>query len=63
MTSPEYVDHFYNHLCKATADFLYGQNISGEHPSLELFHYLETTVYNKLSGSKLGRHVMYSILR
>ena len=60
----EYItDHFYDHLCNATTDFLYEQGISNEHPALELLHYLETTAYDDLSEFKLGRHVMYSILR
>ena len=57
------VEYFYDHLCKATTDFVYGQNISDEHPALELILYLETTAYNILSGLKLGQHVMFSILR
>jgi len=57
------VCHFYDHLCKATTDFLYEQNISDEHPASELLHFLETTAYNNLSRFNLGRPVMYSILQ
>ena len=60
----EYItNHFYDHLCKATTGFLDGQNASDDHPALELLHYLETTAYKNLSRSKLGQHVIYSILR
>ena len=61
--SPYVLEYFYDHLCKATTDFLYEQNISDEHPALELLHYMETTAYNNLSGFILGQHLMYSILR
>ena len=56
-------NHFYDHLCKATTDFLYKQDISDEHPALEFLRYLETTAYDTLSGFILGRNVMYCILR
>ena len=57
------VEYFYDHLCKATTDILSGQNISDEHPALELLHYLETIAYNKFSGFNLGQRFMYSVLR
>ena len=43
--------------------FLHAQNISDDHPAVELFHYLETTAYYKLSGYILARHIIYAILR
>ena len=60
--------HFYDHLCAATTVFLDAQNISDDHPAVEIFHDLETKVYyfdENLSGHimELARHIMHAILR
>ena len=42
-----YIDlHFYGHLCAATTVFLDAQDISDEHPAIEILHDLETLTYS-----------------
>ena len=42
----DYVNiYFYNHLCAATTVFLSAQNISDDHPAVEILRDLETTAY------------------
>ena len=60
--------YFYDHLCAATTDFLYAQNISDDHPAVEILHDLETTTYHVdkiLSGYilRLARWIIQVILR
>ena len=60
--------HFYNHLCAATTVFLYAQNISDDHPALEILHDLETTAYYANENSSghilwLARCIIQAILR
>ena len=61
--------HFYEHLCAATPVYYYLQNISDEHPALEILHDLETTAYrvdeslSDASASRLARCIIQDILR
>jgi hypothetical protein len=65
----DYADlHFYNHLCAATTVFLYGQNISDDHPAVEILHDLETSAYHVDKNSsgyilRLARCIIKVILR
>ena len=64
----DYVNfHFYNHLCAATTVFLSAQNISDDHPAVEILHGLETTTYclNENSSGyvlRLARCIIQAIL-
>ena len=53
--------HFYDHLCAATTVFLYAQNISDDHPAVEILHDLESTVYYNLPV-RLARCIIQAIL-
>ena len=45
-------------------DFLYAQNISDDHPAVEILHDLEATAYyGEYSGYTLGRHFIRAILK
>ena len=66
----DYVDiHFYDHLCAATTVFLYAQNISDDHPAVEILHDLETAAYSSyyvgknLSGDILARRIIQAIFK
>jgi hypothetical protein len=56
----------YDHLCAATTDFLYAQNISDDHPAVEILRDLEITAYyvdENSSGYNLARRIIQVILR
>ena len=52
-------------LCEATTVFLNAQNISGDHPALEILHDLETITYyiDESLSDRLSRHIVQDILR
>jgi len=50
--------HFYNHLCAATTVFLSGQNISGDHPAVEILHDLETMAYHDYVNEKSSDYIL-----
>ena len=56
--------HFYSHLCAATAALVYAQNISNDHPAVEIFHDLETRTYyvQNLTGH-LEQRIIHTILK
>ena len=61
-------NHFYDHLCAATTDILYEQNISDDHPAVEILRDLETTAYHvdKILSEyilRLARWIIQVILR
>ena len=60
--------HFYDHLSAATTVFLYEQNISDDHPAVEILHDLETTAYFvdenwSVYILRLARLIIQAILR
>ena len=56
--------HFYSHLCAATAALVYAQNISNDHPAVEIFQDLETRTYyvQNLTGH-LEQRIIHTILK
>ena len=65
----EYVcSHFYDHLCAATTGFLHAQNISDNHPAVEILCDMEITAYYVDKNSsvyilRLARCIILDILR
>ena len=60
--------YFYDHLCAATAVFLYAQKIPDDHPAVEIIHDLETTAYSvdenwSVYILRLARRIIQTILR